>query len=814
MSAVTAGRDPPSSEHGRSKRATTGVRSGLALGTLVLVVGLIVSAGTSIAVRRVENTRAIEALEQRSQLVVRAVEVEAGRYVETLRNLAAATGAYENLTASKFAENAVQRREMRLAGASSVAFMVPTTDDEISSTQEFWRDRGATDLALQPVGNGEHLFSIFSEPLDGSTARRAGIDASAAPAAAQALHEARRTGQVTVSDTYRLLLDRDLPIERQQLSFIITAPVRGPVDEHGQRSFKGWVLMGLRGQDLIAETLIRTAQEEVDVALLARNSDGATVQVAGLRMHGNSERDLHHQVDATVAQRAWELQFDAVGADLPGHSQLPDALLAGGALLSLLLGSLVGLLATDKARAEARVDDATAGLRATKAELRQDKERSESIAAVAATVAESGIRTPAIADTITKELAARVGDQSGFAVYDRDTGLFHQIASAGRDPDVEEASNQALRSSPPHIDGQTHLAQAARGGATVVVDVVDPLAFAESLPEPFRTFVLAHPLHHLMAVPFRYDGALLGVITVARFRPGPFDQRDIDLVEDIAQRAAVAVANARLYEQTAAAEQAVRLTQADLERANAELAQINADLDRFAATAAHDLRSPLHRISGFTQLLALEYGDTFDDNARDYLAHIDDSARHLADLTSDLLTLARITDEAMVLEEVSLSETAQIVLENLQTVIAEADAAIAIDPLPTVLGDHGLLERLLQNLIANAIKYQPPGQKPQIHVTAHPDGELNVTVLDIVDNGIGIDPEHVDAVFQPFRRLHANTYSGTGLGLAVCARITQRHGGQIEARPNLDRGTTFSVTLLLATATATTSLHLATADTP
>lgn len=236
----------------------------------VALLGSVAGLGSGAALALGQRNAADGQLERRTSAAADAVTSEAGRYVDTLRTVAASLGAFEPLTAAKFAAVVRPLSDMGLAGATSIAFLVPAAETDIAATQALWRTRGVPQLELQPRGSGrEHMFAVFSVPLDGTSRPRYGIDASQAPAPAQALAEARRTGRVAISPAYQLIIDRDLPAEQRQLSFSLTAPVHA-----ADGGFRGWVLMGLRGRDFIAAILDRVAQRLVDVTLLAGDLAG------------------------------------------------------------------------------------------------------------------------------------------------------------------------------------------------------------------------------------------------------------------------------------------------------------------------------------------------------------------------------------------------------------------------------------------------------------------------------------------------------------------------------------------------------------
>jgi len=348
-------------------------RSAVILTVLVTVVGLLVTAAAGVALVGGQRDAARQQLDRRAGLVAEAVSAEAGRYVDTLRTVAAAAGVFEPLTATTFAEVARPLADMRLAGATSIVYLVAAGDAEIPTVQQVWRARGVPELTLQAAGSGrEHIFAVLSQPLDGATARRSGIDVTQSAPATQALNEARRSGRPAVSDPYQLIIDQKLPPEQRQMSVSLTAPVYGPADPAGQRAFRGWVLMGLRGWDFIGTTLTRATQNLLDVTLRAPSADGTYPVVAAQHATVPGRRDLSRTVEVTVAGRQLHLQVQAAGRYLPGGTTgMPTVAVTAGTLLSLLLAGLVFLLATGRARAQARVDAATTDLAAAETAARE-----------------------------------------------------------------------------------------------------------------------------------------------------------------------------------------------------------------------------------------------------------------------------------------------------------------------------------------------------------------------------------------------------------------------------------------------------------
>ena len=229
--------------------------------------------------------------------------------------------------------------------------------------------------------------------------------------------------------------------------------------------------------------------------------------------------------------------------------------------------------------------------------------------------------------------------------------------------------------------------------------------------------------------------------------------------------------------------------------ANAELARSNADLERFAYVASHDLSEPLRTIGGFGGLLERRYGDRLDDEGRMMLGHVTAGASRLQALIDGLLSYARVSTARRNVERIDLNEKLQIVLDSIRPALNDRGAQVAVDPLPTIEGERAQIAQLLQNLLLNAVKFTADDVTPEVRVSAQPvqDGRWEIS---IADNGVGIAPGQAQRIFEMFQRGTADrARTGTGIGLALCARIVERHGGHIGVRPREGGGSVFSFDL-------------------
>ena len=239
---------------------------------------------------------------------------------------------------------------------------------------------------------------------------------------------------------------------------------------------------------------------------------------------------------------------------------------------------------------------------------------------------------------------------------------------------------------------------------------------------------------------------------------------------------------------------------AQLDEANQTLRQLvgslersNSELEQFAYVASHDLQEPLRMVSNYTQLLARRYKGQLDGDADEFIEFAVDGAKRMQALINDLLQFSRVNTQGQELVAVEMEQVLDKALNNLRVAIEESGAEVSHDPLPTALGDDGQLTQLLQNLIGNAIKFRG-NRPPRIHVAAvRENGGWRVIVA---DDGIGIAPEHHERIFAIFQRLHDRSqYEGTGIGLAICKRIVERHGGHITVESEPGRGARFGFNL-------------------
>lgn len=240
-----------------------------------------------------------------------------------------------------------------------------------------------------------------------------------------------------------------------------------------------------------------------------------------------------------------------------------------------------------------------------------------------------------------------------------------------------------------------------------------------------------------------------------------------------------------------------------LQALTAELERSNRELQDFASVASHDLQEPLRKIQAFSDRLAASHAGQLDEAGLDYLSRMASAAARMRVLIDDLLDYSRVATRAQTPVPVELPRVVAEVLADLETTIQATSAIIEVAALPTIEAEPVQVRQVFQNLIGNAIKFVAPGTRPRIRIWAEPapdtdagSDHVSAWTIHVEDNGIGFEEQYLDRIFAPFQRLHGrNEYEGTGMGLAICRRIAERHGGTITARSAPGAGTTFMVTL-------------------
>jgi PAS domain S-box-containing protein len=325
-----------------------------------------------------------------------------------------------------------------------------------------------------------------------------------------------------------------------------------------------------------------------------------------------------------------------------------------------------------------------------------------------------------------------------------------------------------------------------RGLTEYVLRTKTPLL---ATPEVFKDLVQKGDVEQVgsvsvdwLGVPLNIEGKPLGVMAVQGYDERVrFGQNEIDILAFVSVQVANAIERKRAEEQ-------IQTYAAKLERSNR-------DLQDFAYIASHDLQEPLRKVTAFGDRLVSKYGEALDETGRDYLARMQNATQRMQNLINSLLALSRVTTKGQPFTRVDLAEVTGEVLSDLETRIKQSGGRVEIGELPVIEADPTQMRQLLQNLIGNALKFHEQDQTPVVKVSGKQISARSYQVT-VEDNGIGFDPQFAERIFQPFQRLHGRgEYEGSGIGLAICRRIVERHGGSILAESTPGQGAAFIVTL-------------------
>ena len=310
----------------------------------------------------------------------------------------------------------------------------------------------------------------------------------------------------------------------------------------------------------------------------------------------------------------------------------------------------------------------------------------------------------------------------------------------------------------------------------------------KNVPSPTAAQDLEPNMRHA-AVPILYGGEVIGMFQVAD-KKSDYNENDLRMCQAIAD-AVAPVLNARLQRDRQEARR--RQAEAQLKKTLDDLKRSNRELEQFAYVASHDLQEPLRMVASYVQLLERRYKDKLDSDANEFIAYAVDGASRMKTLINDLLAFSRVETRGGPLEKTDSMEALGEALANLQHIVEDTGAVVLNDELPVIWADYTQIVQLFQNLIGNALKFRGDSP-PLVRVSARQqDGAWEFCVQ---DNGIGIAPEFFERIFIIFQRLHGKTtYPGTGIGLAICKRIVERHRGRIWVESEPGKGAAFRFTI-------------------
>ncbi|MDP2217503.1 MAG: LytS/YhcK type 5TM receptor domain-containing protein [Methanolobus sp.] len=313
----------------------------------------------------------------------------------------------------------------------------------------------------------------------------------------------------------------------------------------------------------------------------------------------------------------------------------------------------------------------------------------------------------------------------------------------------------------------------------------------EGLFSPLSGHIPKDTFHSGISAPLILEGELMGALNLLAEDDGFFHDEHLEIVREIAAQLAVAIQQARLNEQikrhSCDLEESVRQRTFQLEAANKEL-------EAFAYSVSHDLRSPLRAIDGFSRIILEDYADKLDEEGNRLLSVVRDNAQKMDKLITDLLSLSRVSRNEMNLTNIDMAGMAESVFKELTSPEIKARFNVSINQMPEGCADPVLMKQVWSNLLANAIKYTMPVKEPVISIGGYRENGRNVYY--VKDTGVGFDPKYVHKLFGLFQRLHTEKeFEGTGVGLAIMQRIVHRHGGTVWAEGKVNEGATFYFSL-------------------
>ena len=456
-------------------------------------------------------------------------------------------------------------------------------------------------------------------------------------------------------------------------------------------------------------------------------------------------------------------------------------------------------------------------------QLQQNITRADALAEISSVLVESSLDYQEALDLVARRTVELVGDSCVIRLLSEDGQWLDVAAHDHRAPKLKEIQAKIIFEFPQRPD-EGILGQVMASGEPLLMAIVDSQKIKSEFKPEFLPWLEHLGMESLIVAPLKAQGRLLGVMSLSRGWGGSaFSNEDFTFVQNLAERAALTIANTRLYignlrrkheleirvdERTKELLKANALLEHELgERRRAEemlaqqakeLERSNAELEQFAYVASHDLKEPLRLIASYTHLLEKRYKGKLDADADEFIGYTVESAMRMQRLINDLLAYSRVSMHSKAFDKADLNEALKQALFNLQIAIEENQALITQDDLPVLNADAIQMAQLFQNLVGNALKFH--GQQPPcIHISATQAGEM--WIIAVRDNGIGIDARFSERIFVLFQRLHDRSeYSGTGIGLAICKRIVERHQGKIWVDSEPGKGATFYFTLPAAQA--------------
>lgn len=588
------------------------------------------------------------------------------------------------------------------------------------------------------------------------------------------------------------LLDQDGPVGRLVLSPLLNPEALFGVTGLGNSAHTLFWSMLVNVTLYLGISLFTTASKEEELGALAFvesyevpsgpgyavSYDINDIESILCRYMGRSEVEKTVAAFLSRRERTREELSPVDLFDLRNEAEKKLAGSIGPSLASMVFEDRFVLTEAEKQEIAHSMERLTENLRLSRQELAEANKELKSrveMEMLLVTISTRFISTSAdMMDDCIRSALREVGTRAGF---DRAYALFFSTAVTGVEKSYEwcaEAFNPrvAAWSDFPVASFEWLMARLGRFENVIVTSTAKLPVMA--LPE--REFLEGLGIRSCIMIPMVYEDALFGLLGFdSIMNDGDWKEEDVSILTMLATSFVNGVVRAKVL--------------AELERSNQELQQ-------FAYVASHDLQEPLRKVIAFGDRLKTGNAAALDEKGTDYLARMQNAALRMRQLIEDLLTFSRVTTRGSPMQEVGLNEVMESVLGDLEQSILESGAEVEVETLPPVKADKVQMGQLFQNLVSNAIKYRKPDLPPRIEITGATTPGTGLVEIRVRDNGIGFDEKYLDRIFIPFQRLHTREeYSGTGIGLAICKKIVERHAGSIGAKAQPGRGAVFIVTL-------------------
>ena len=754
----------------------------------MLAIALVITAGaTALASRaaatrdEVEFTAAVEETQQRL-----ASRLET--YVSLLRATQGLFMASERVNASEFtAFIGTLNLEQHFPGIQGIAWCQQVSAASKDTLVAEVRALGRPGFSVWPETPARDVYVpiFYLEPQDRRNLMAIGFDIASEPIRREAIERARDSGEAAASGPVVLMQEIDA---EKQAGLVIIHPVYRhgrplrSVDER-RAALAGYVTSVFRMGDLVA-SIVKAAPQRIEFII----HDGPRAQASEFyRTPGMAAaRPIQTQRQLPVYGREWTIRY------APRNDGAPNRLVLGTLLCGLAASALLAIGVGTLARARSRAERVAAELRASEAALR-DREARLRFLAEASSVLTTSLDHEATLATLAGLVVPAVADWCAIDLAD-DQGGLTRLTVVHANPAKVALAELLHRTYPPR-PGEGTLKVLAEGRSAFHPMMDDALLVSFARDEEHLRLLRGLALRSVIMVPLSMRGRVLGVLTlVVAESQRRYDQGDLAFAEDLAQRAAGAVDNALLFEAERDARAVAEEARRQVAQQAEELGRSNAELEQFAYVASHDLQEPLRMVSSYLDLLVRRANDRLDERARGYVDFATDGAKRMQELIKDLLAYSRAGrvdrgERGRIDAGRALAEA----LDNLRPRSTEVGATIIAGSLPMVVFDKIQLVQVFQNLIGNALKFV--GESAPV-VTISAERLEGAWVFAVQDNGIGIDASYHARIFDIFQRLHSRAeYPGTGIGLAICKRIIERHGGRIWVESAPGQGSVFKWTV-------------------